>query len=449
MKIIMRKSDFNNWLVLFWTFGGILLPEKIPTPVSIAWVSVTAVLCIFIYRSVICPQVIFTIFMVLYVVSYPMKLVMLGDSSTSYFNDVETTVLAGQFLILGFFSAAILPKPIQMRAKLNVVKNRLEIIFRNPSAIGRAILICLAVIIASLMLLKIQGNVGTEASSKHQLSTSGFLVMIVFFALPVFFFLIFSSRHELTKRNWLVSSMIFVTLFFVYFSYTGERDVLVRAVLIVYIIGIVNGFLGKSSAVAILIAGVFSEPVLALIKAFAVIGIQDYSVSAASIFSGEFSSQGRNFLWAVQREQVVSEIYADTLWKDFLRFLYINDASSTSLFGREVIGRSGGAGLGFSILAQFYFSGGYPLIFALGYLMYLILYIFEPQRSSLVSAFLYASVIFGLAYSLRADLANLLGQVFKVSLMPILLVIFLLYIGRKLQWAGSFAKHDKPPTAHR
>jgi hypothetical protein len=109
-------------------------------------------------------------------------------------------------------------------------------------------------------------------------------------------------------------------------------------------------------------------------------------------------------------------------FNDFLRFLNINTHSSTSLFGREVLGRTGGAGIGFSFPGQIFLTFGWIGLLFFGFVLYLILNFFRVKNNSSIDIYLYISIVFSFAYSLRADFANLLAGIFKIGIVPLLLV---------------------------
>lgn len=423
----VRYSSLSNASLIFISvlaiFSTVISASVIP---SILFTFLVLIVAILIFRDPVSPEVLLLAFIVLYTVSFPVQAIFFDYTQAWDYHQIRKTLLGGQVVILGFFIASAIPILVNWQHQVQAYTRWLQSNFDSPSPVGWYVVVAIGIGAFVVMVLHITQNLGTNALSKYELRAGGLSALGVYFAIPFYYFLVFSGRNLSCRRVWLYRSFLFILPFLFYFLYTGERDVLVRVFLIMYVLGFCYQFFGKVSAIIILILGLLAEPTLQSFKAALVIGVSNHEPSFRNLFAGEFSSQGRNFYWALQRADIMSIVYENSIWRDFLRFLYLSDASSVSLFGSEVMGRKSGAGIGFSLFAQLYFFGGYLALFFLGVFSRLLVRLFEPSRNSSVSIFLYSMVLFGVGYSMRGDIANLLAGVFKVGILPIgVLIIFL------------------------
>jgi len=176
-----------------------------------------------------------------------------------------------------------------------------------------------------------------------------------------------------------------------------------------------------------MLAGFLSVPLSQSMKGLLSYGayIVDDDNFFHSLFSGEFMSQGRNFNYMLSYKDRMEYYYDDMLVNDFLRFIKVNEFSSSSLFGEKIVGRVGGAGIGFTFIGQIYFSHGFTGLFIMGLVIgYILSKLRVVAPTSPINTYIYITVLFGVSYSLRADFANLLANTIKLGLVPVFLLIF-------------------------
>lgn len=437
---MIKREIFFNMLILISLLTGLTLTIfEAPLEIVIVWGAFILGIVLLLSRSPIKSEVLFAIFLFMYIFSFAIQVVFFDRFGVWNYEDLRVTLIAGYVVMLGVFLASITPILQRSKSIIHVKINRLNRYFNDPSPMGWMVMILFAAIALIGMWLQIDANLSANAVAKHQFDSAGRAAVGVYVAIPILYLIAFRKNQAFSLNKWLVRSAIFIFPLVLYFFFVGERDVLVRALLMVVVLGVVSGFISKSTTIFIFFLGLLAEPLLQAAKAIFVLGFAQYGFSVRDIFFGEFSAQGRNFYLALQNSELVAQVYKNSIWNDFLRFLYLEESSSVSLFGREILGREGGAGLGFSLFAQIYFAGGYIGLFFLGFVLMQIIKFFEPDRYSTVSIFFYVSVIFGISYSFRADIANLLGNVIKVGIIPMATILISLYFLKSRKRSSGLA----------
>lgn len=236
-------------------------------------------------------------------------------------------------------------------------------------------------------------------------------------------------RYQAIFRDVVIVLFLLISLFYV--GYTGERDTLFRTLICLMLIyysktKTFNTFkiLGFIFSVSILV------PVSQAFKAVLLSGFGGVVLELNTVFSNEFISASRNLYSLIHFEVDYEPSF---IFSDFLRALVpsalIGDSnifSAGQWFNssfRVENGFSGRAGWGFGIIAEGYLVGGYPgvlLVMALMSMLVAKLYILRV-RSEYFFVW-YILVLTVVLYVLRADMANLISQTFKINGLAVLLI---------------------------
>lgn len=370
------------------------------------------------------PVILFGLFLFFYTVSWPMLLIIGGIEDASTIQKSNVILSSGILVFCGILLSSLFSFKV---GKCFKVTNELKTIADNSN-----ISLYLAIMFFPAFLLSIYEVITSEATLKYEMDTSGLTGVLVYFFLT-FSFVYFASRQ---KKNFLFVS-VFVLMFFIYYLFTGQRDLFVRAFLMALLLFYTKEKVSKKGVLFLFLAGFVFLPVSQSLKGILSYGRGEFSIdgmSFLSFFSGEFMSQGRNFFWMLEYPLKMDEVYGNMLWNDTLRFFKLYSHSSTNLFGTEVLGRDGGSGLGFSLLGELYFSGGWSVLFIFGILTGLMMnWLRRKCFYSQIGIYIYVTVLFSCAYSLRADFANLLAGIFKLGLIPIVLLVVMVQFFRYLE----------------
>lgn len=425
--MMSRRTIANSILFAFVLSGIALTYTGAPLIVSVLITAALLPLAFVLHKQPALPEVLFTVFGGMYIIAFPIQVLFFGR--TGFLNEFYLGVIvqAGLFFFLGFFGSALvlsrLPSSISAQglfSRYDFLSNRSPF----PQQFILAILVCL---LFGLIVWQWMQVWGADAAAKHQLPGFGRLAVVVYVFSALLYVLLVRAIDITYRFGWIFFAILFALPFVLHFAFTGERDVIVRAGLVILVLGVVGGHLCKGAVFFLLLGGLVLQPIMQALKAFLVIGWGDIYFSWAGVFSGEFSAQGRNFYWALERPIAIENVYTKSILNDILRFFYLTDRSSASLFGRMIMDREGGPGLGFTLLGQMYFSAGYFGVFLLGASIAGVLRAFEPTSGGRMLVYAYAFILFGCAYALRADVANFLSNIIKVGLFPILTALFLLF----------------------
>lgn len=323
--------------------------------------------------------------------------------------------------------------------------------------------ICSFYILAS----KSSGNVSLKLKESDPTTTSGYLIFFISLSISIFAMVFFSnsgfeSKSDINSQGGLVKQLSYfsmllanvviliratrltayrifrdrVVVFFLFVSicyvgFTGERDTIFRTLICLLLI-----FFGKQKSfgaykiILFLFFVSFIVPVSQAFKAVFLSGFGGFTITLNSIFSNEFISASRNLYSLIHFGVDYNLSY---LFTDFLRALIpsflIGDGniySASQWFNssfRVLNDFQGRAGWGFGIIAEGYLLGGYVGVFVVIFIMSSII-----SRLYLVrfkSEYYYVWYILSLTvvlYVMRADLANLLSQIFKVNGLAIILL---------------------------
>ncbi|PKF55711.1 hypothetical protein CW748_12720 [Alteromonadales bacterium alter-6D02] len=283
----------------------------------------------------------------------------------------------------------------------------------------------LSLVFAPFFLIALIDVLGSGNVNKYELNTAGVFNALTYYFLAFLFIYITSSQKCIR-----VKMVSFILLFLFFYLVSGERDFFIRAfLLILFFLYITNQVSNKVTIISF-VSGFILAPLSQSLKgvlgynseqSVQLIGFDNLIVS---LFSGEFMSQGRNFYWMLEFKDRMLDVYGNMLVNDILRFFKLYEHSSASLFGEKIVGRTGGSGVGFSLLGEMYFTFWYFGLLFLGLSIGVLLkWTAKVASDSSLNIYLYITVLFSCSYALRADFANLLAGVIKVGLLPVVILI--------------------------
>lgn len=365
------------------------------------------------------PAVWFSVFLFLYSVNYPLFLLTYGEPQTE-----SSLILPLNFLALsGFLLGQVMTskKPITVPA--------------IPLTAGavRTIILALLPICIALFVLVFALGIGSKREfidTTHQLSIAPFFI---FFQMITVAYIVYALRlsHTSGVRRGLkhsfftVLGIVVLGVLFLSIGVTGERDLFLRAGLLVYLSLMALGR-GPNYRfwhfILIGFAGVYLVNVFQALKGVLLDSGNDAVIDPIqSIFWNEFASAGRNLDYVLSRK--IEPLYGDTyVWAvmRYFDFLFPDAMSATQWYNsivRNDFGDGGTSGWGFSLVAEAYLNFGPAGIFVVFSLIGLLTAtLYNWARRSAFGFLFYLLFIPTLIYVLRADVGNLLSLAFKINL---------------------------------
>lgn len=380
-------------------------------------------------RDPLAPSALFGIFLVFYTVSFPI-IVLLGSRLSATDENLLIILRSGLVIYVGVLLGEAVVQwqsPFSCRPWLGLA---------NSPTLGTAALLG-AMAMSPLFAYAIVSAMTSGATAKSELGTDNFFTgSLIYVFLCAAYLLADQATRASPARRW--PSALLLGAFLVFFLATGERDLFVRVALMVLALWYVLGKISRRQVYLVLIAGLLMIPVTQAAK-----GLLSYgggfvvTGDIRAVFSNEFLSQGRNFNWLLERESMIPWVYDNMIINDLKRFVYLAEHSSGSLFGRQFVGSASNVGLGFTMPGMLYIAGGHAAHFLYGILAGLVMALVR-SRAHLSGAgiYLYIMVLFSFAYALRADVANLLSGLFKLTLIP----VFMFWFGERLLRAAASAR---------
>jgi hypothetical protein len=267
-------------------------------------------------------------------------------------------------------------------------------------------------------------------ASKQEFKRSGaFSVRFLVFLYPLMFTAMGIIHHHLragrprTAWRWWLAAAVWFTLIF---AVVGERDA-------IFMFGCLSAFyalevlrwIRPRHVLAAMLIGLASVQLLHNLKGFLLYEPGEAREKELAWFPGEFLSASRNF-WLFLDHRGDEQIGAELLAMDLRRFLDSGlfgtkqSVSSTEWFNRQFLAKKG-AGLGFSLLAEWYAVGRLAGCFAFFLAWTVLLTALHRRRARGLGAYLiFSGVMLVSCYALRADMSNLLGFSLKTVVLPLL-----------------------------
>ena len=229
--------------------------------------------------------------------------------------------------------------------------------------------------------------------------------------------------------------------------YTGERDYLLRFMVVLVLLWWDFYRRPKLSTLVVLGALVLALlPLLQALKAVALGGATDYQFEAAAIIGQEFRVSTQN-TWFVLKQNVADMLPTPfaSLAMDLKRALMPQvlgiEAVSTNAWFNDVVLFNVASGRGFSLVASGYLAGGAIGVAVLYHLVgWLVRALYVYRGRTYLHLTIYALAAPLLMYVQRGDLSSLLAPALRALLLPS--IAFMLLV----EYVRRAARVSRPPT---
>ncbi|WP_136254424.1 O-antigen polymerase [Onishia niordana] len=404
------------WVVV----QAVVISDLTVSLLSLAFIVISGVL-LFNSRSLLDPRVLFTSFFALYSTWYPLRVIFSpslilpvdhGDLAVSVNHSLvgvfSYLVVCNLLISKGdeFFSCA----SYESRRKSFLSENIIALIF------GSIVLIMITLLYSSGASSK--QELVSEAKGINSYTVFAFLIVINYFIFRV-------VRSENFFRGDLPVFLIFLVSFF-YMILAGERDIVFRVILIVLVIQTDKRRNASFWFVFLLcVAAAFIAPLSQVFKAVLISGGFDIAViynGLGFLFNNEFISASRNVYSVIYFgvEHSFGYLYTDVLRAFIPSIFFDSSLMSTGKWFDDVYrpenGFSGTSGWGFGYVAQGYLLGSYfGVIVVLSIVATVNSWLFILRGKSIYWFVFYVLALLTSIYCIRADVANLFSQTFKVG----------------------------------
>lgn len=372
--------------------------------------------------SILSPIIWFIPFNLIYSISYPIYL---------YLFDLNDQHLATLMLVAFISSFAF--------CLVNMESDKCRIIGRIDDELVNTC-IPLIYIISGLIIMLIIYSVSIGLTSKREflnaVPNNPLLSMIILvYPLTLCYVYYFISKVRNSNKVFTDKvTLLVVLVMFGVFAVIGERDALLRILMIVFFVFCYLRFAkSRYTLFYVLTFALFLLPMTQFMKGFFVTGASlsgASEVALAEVFFGEFASSSRNIhtllLYGFDFD------YGRSIITDILRSIPIigSDFQSTTQWYNDVYRTKnnigGTSGWGFSLAGQGLITGGYFGVAIIFILLGLITRAISnlSSKSTLYLTF-YLVFISITIYVIRADFANLFSQGIKNPILGIVMMLFL------------------------
>ncbi len=366
------------------------------------------------------PYGVFVVFFAFYSVSYPGHVLLQGQD---YSHSVSFSLFLHGVGLAGYITASA----VNFK---NVYSNGVI-----ADSFNLAPLRWLLTIFFLISLLFVIQALLSQATTKQELNEGGASILyygVLFYTVSAIYYIVIHYESYREKKY----LFIFFNFSFFLLAYlsTGERDIIFKFVFILTIFYFDRvGEFKKIYYVPLVLIIFFILPLTQYYKA-ALIAEQTGGlvIESSNIFVGEFISSGRNLSKIIEISP--NYYFGERAFFDVLRFLRIDTfygqtvESTGSWFnskGLASIGLYPNSGWGFSWIGFLYLSFGVLGVFiSMLIVSAFFKYLYEARLKNFNRYIFYVFFFAIFLYVQRADLANLLGQVIKFTLVPIILISF-------------------------
>lgn len=416
----------KNLIVLFLGLASIVLVYLTSDVLSHILIMILySIFMMFIVKfDIFHPYVWYSGFFTLYSIGYPI-LVFYMDSI--YNKDI----IILQLIAIITFAVVVTPR------KYKVTRDILKEIKLN---IAKYIKPFLTIIIILTILELYMGSFShkSELSTNTLLFSFGYRTTIVYLILYAIDLVNYYIKYE--KIQWKSISTCFILMFLMFF-YSGERDVVLRYIIITcYLIYFLK--YSKTNKIVLTSIGallLMVVPLLSRIKYFGMTGqVSDANENILiSLVNSEFASASRNLQMLVSSGEHEGYYKGYTMIINFLRalpFSFGQSFSVTNWFSQTYYGRGG---RGFSLVGEGYVNFGYFGVVLVFFVVGLIVRtLYKKSIKSQNNLFIYLFSITIFVYAIRADLANIFSPLIK----HVLYSFLLLYILERIFFRSKFIK---------
>lgn len=406
-------------LVFLTSIVGISFTESVEVNI-IYFLLIPLVAIILVKADLIHPYTWYSSIFALYAIGYPVIYYFGGNYDVYVYTKslmlIQATSLWIILMLIG-------PKRIKYKAE----QFNLKFEKKNP------LLFIIMAVIISLAIIEV---IVSGYSHKNEIYASGSIVVQAGFRLVLLFIIVYVINQTITfveegKFNW-KELFLFFLLSFLLFFFSGERDILLRAVLVTLFLYYIFVFKQKWN-IKLIGAGFLSLlliPILAQFKYFGLTGNVTESEQSfiLKFFNSEFASASKN-LQIILISDYNSYFSGNSYIWGIARSLNIDafiEVPSISSWYNETFFSEKRAGQGFSILAEGFVNQGILGILVIS--LFLGITISVLYRNSMKNIYFFVFYLLSVPiymYSLRADLANILTPLISQNLLFLMIIIIL------------------------
>ncbi|MEX1130965.1 MAG: O-antigen polymerase [Candidatus Woykebacteria bacterium] len=419
------KISENSKKALFFIYSLLLLivsfvSSSVYASIFIFFVYFISVLLTFNKGFLSDPRILFVGFFFLYSTFYPFRVVLTGISLV----EIDFYLLNNS-VNYAFVGAITFVTVCNLFIDEKVASKKISLLHKKNKFLTSERIILFSLF--AIVLIGLYEVITSGATSKRELTgNTGIIPQLAYFSSLMIIVCIALRITRINKKIYKDKVTLSLFAFFLFFLFaTGERDTVFRVAIISLLVFFDKNGKGKSHIVLLLIFGAaIVVPMSQAFKAIFLVGELNLpSIGAETILNNEFISASRN-LYVLQLYGVNHDLYF--IYTDFVRAfvptIFISDFDITSTnqwfhnVYRQEHGLSGSSGWGFGMIAQGFLIGGLPgIILLMGFYSSILTFFFNRKYKSVYSYVFYILMLITAIYCIRADLANFLSQVFKIT----------------------------------
>lgn len=424
---ISRRSVFQYTALFIYIFasGLLLTSSNVVYDIFAFCVLVFGAMSI-VKFDVAHPFVWFSFVFMLYSISYPILYL------NGILYDVYTytdSLMFSQWLALVVFLFCIGPSQVDYSR----LKDQKTTIISN-----RIFLIMVSIILFATILKISTGGY----SHKHEIYAEGSLVVFIGFRAALIFLMLYAINLSVfaikeNKIDYKLTIFIFGVIFLMVF-FSGERDLIIRALVILFFIYYI--IVKKSKLTReIIILGAVSLSLIPILGQYKYFGLTGKKTSSGlnfflSFLTSDFQSASKNLQILLLDESAKGKFKGATFITSFLRAFNLDkvlgiDAFSSGGWYNETYFEAGRAGQGFTLVGDGYVNFGYiGIIILFIFVGISVRFLYKQSNKGIYCFVFYILSIPVFMYAIRADLANILSPLIKQNLLTIILLRLILKV---------------------
>lgn len=434
----MKEFVFKLQVLFFGllVLGIVILVNSIPAVVVSIYIYSLVVVFIYSKHGVADPRVFPLAFMAVYFTFFPLRAYFYGSANLPYDEAVLVLSLRLQFAAMLVFVTV---------SNVFVINSRQEArkLFCSDQVRSASSERFLFYILIPLVFYSLAVILSSDAASKRDvLDNYSSVKMLSDIPILILTVLVFLRAARLGKYFYYdLLILVYLAFCIFYVLLTGEREgvfKLLFGMMIIYFDR--RGNFNFLKMIAIFGALLFVVPVSQYFKSVLLSGAVNIDrLGGDLILYSEFMSSSRNFysLLIFDAQQNVSFLLSDIV-RAFVPTALLGDygvQSTVAWFDRVYRlehGFDGSSGWGFTIVGFGYLIGGlFGIIMIMVFYAWLLAFCYNRRWRSLYWYAFYILALSAFVYALRADLANLLSQLFKISGLCVLFVFTARWLFRK------------------